>query len=131
MMFAGLSGSFGSMVLRWLLALLMIFAGVWVVSNTEMGLLALTLVMGIYFIIDGLITIFYSFSLRSFGGGLFLLINGILGFLIGILIYSHWPESSTYAIGIYLGIKLILDGTALAITGYVLRKSLRGVSSDN
>ena len=130
MIFAGLTGTFGSMLLRWLLALLMLVAGVWVVANPDMGLQALTLVMGVYFIIDGIMTIFYSFSLRSFGGGSYLLINGLLGIAIGVLIFAKWPESSAYAIGIYLGIKLIFDGAALAITGYVLKKSLGGVTFD-
>ena len=131
MIFAGATGTFGNMLLRWLLALLMVVAGVWVISNPEMGLQGLTLIMGIYFIIDGIMTIFYSFSLRSFGAGSYLLINGLLSIAIGVLIFSKWPESSEYAIGIYLGIKLIFDGAALAITGYVLKKSLGGVTVDS
>ena len=126
MMFAGVSPNFGSMLLKWLFALLMVIAGVYIVANPDMGLKALTLVMGVYFLVDGVTTVFYSFSLRSFGSGSYLMLNGILGIVIGVLIFSKWPESSMYAVGIYVGVKLIIDGGALAITGYILRKTLGG-----
>ncbi|MEN8790137.1 MAG: DUF308 domain-containing protein [Flavobacteriaceae bacterium] len=130
--FAGAAFSFSSMFLRWIYAVVMIVAGVWIFMNPDMGLEALTIVLGVYFIVDGITSIVYSFSLMPIGGGTWVLINGILGIVLGILIFSKWPQSSEFVVGIYLGIKLIMDGISLVITGYVLRKSLDAISlSDN
>ena len=92
-----------------------------------MGLEALTLVMAIYFIIDGITGFVYSFSLMPIGVGIYLLIGGIVGVILGVLILSKWPESSNYALGIYLGIKLIIDGLILALTGHAVRKSAKAL----
>lgn len=121
---AGAAFSFSNMFLRWLYAALMIVAGVWIFMNPDISLEVLTGVMGVYFIIDGLTQLIYSFSLTPIGGGSWVLINGIIGIAIGILIFSKWPQSSEYAIGVYLGIKLIIDGLSLAITGYLIKKSI-------
>ncbi len=121
--FAIVSFSMGSMILRYLYAILMIIAGIWILSNPDTGLELLTMVMAIYFIVDGFTEIAYSFSLMPVGGGAYMLLSGIAGLILGILIFSHWPESSNYALGIYLGIKLMIDGAMLSLTAYTVRKA--------
>jgi len=127
LIFAAVSFSMGSMLLRYLYAILMIIAGIWIIMNPDMGLEALTIVMAIYFIIDGITEVIYSFSLMPIGGGMYLLISGIVGLALGILIFSKWPESSNYALGIYLGVKLIIDGLMLAVTGNAVRKKAQAL----
>jgi len=121
--FAIISFSMGSMMLRYLYAVLMIIAGIWIISNPDTGLAVLTIIMAIYFIVDGITEIAYSFSLMPIGGGAYMLLSGIAGLIIGGLIFFHWPESSNYALGIYLGIKLIIDGAMLSLTANKVRKS--------
>ena len=121
--FAIVSFNMGSMILRYLHAILMIIAGIWIISNPDTGLAVLTMVMAVYFIVDGITEIGYSFSLMPIGGGAYMLLSGIAGLIIGGLIFFHWPESSNYALGIYLGIKLIIDGAMLSLTAYTIRRS--------
>ena len=124
-MFAFTAPSVGSMIFRYLFAILMIIAGVALITNADMGLEALTLLMAIYFIIDGIAELFYAYSLRKIGRGRFLFIGGIASLILGILVYAKWPESSRYAIGLLLGVKFLLDGFSLTTMGYFLRKSLK------
>lgn len=112
------------MIIRYLFAIIMIIAGVAMVTNSDMGLEALTLLMAVYFIIDGVAELFYAHSLRKIGRGRFLFIGGIASLILGILVYSKWPESSRYAIGLLLGVKFLLDGFSLTTMGYFLRKAL-------
>lgn len=123
--FAVMSVSMGSMLLKYLYAFLMAGAGIWIVLNPEMGLEALTMVMAIYFIIDGITAIVYSFSLMPIGGGWYVLISGIIGVVLGVMIFSHWPESSNYVLGIYIGVKLVIDGLMLSLTGSAIRKAAK------
>lgn len=123
LIFAIMSVSMGSLFLRYLYGLLMVVGGVYVVMNPDMGLEALTVVMALYFISEGVSEVFFSFSLIPIGGGMFFLIAGIVGIALGALIFYKWPESSTYAIGIFIGIKLIVDGLMLALTGGAVKKA--------
>ena len=125
LLFAFTAPSVGSMIFRYLFAILMIIAGVALITNADMGLEALTLLMAIYFIIDGIAELFYAYSLRKIGRGRFLFIGGIASLVLGILVYAKWPESSRYAIGLLLGVKFLLDGFSLTTMGYFLRKSLK------
>ena len=113
----------GALFSRYLYGILMIIGGIWVIGNPDMGLEALTVVMAVYFIIDGLTQLIYSLSLMPIGGGMFLLLSGLIGIGLGVLIFMKFPESSSYAIGIYLGIKLIVDGITLALTGKAVYKT--------
>jgi len=95
----------------------MIAAGIWVVTPPEMSLIALTIVMAVYFIIDGISQLVYAFSLMPIRGGFYMLFGGLFSVALGALIFLGYPDSSTYFIGIYLGIKLLMDGITLALTG--------------
>lgn len=120
LMFAIFSPSLGSLLLRYLFGVLMVIAGLWLLFHLNAGLATLTLVLAIYFLIDGISSIVYSISLFPIGGGSFMLLNGILSVLIALLIWTHWPESSHYAFGIYVGIKLLIDGTVLLLLSKVM-----------
>ena len=121
--FAITSFSMGTLFSRYLYGILMIIGGVWIIGNPDMGLEALTIVMAVYFIIDGLTELMYSFSLMPIGGGVFLLLSGIISIGLGVLIFMKFPESSTYFVGMYLGIKLFIDGITLALTGRAVYKT--------
>lgn len=123
--FAVVSTSMGSMLLKYLYAILMILAGIWIVMNPDMGLEALTMIIAIYFIIDGITDIVLSFSLIPIGGGIFMLLGGVISGIIGVLILMKWPESSNYFLGIYLGVKLIIDGLMLAAMGNAVRQKAK------
>jgi len=127
MIFSVASFSMGSMILRYLFAFLMVIAGIWVISNPEMSLKFLTILMAVYFIVDGATEIAYSSSLLPIGGGIYLLISGIIGIILGVLIFLKWPESSNYALGIFLGIKLIIDGLMLTLTGRTIKKTIQKI----
>lgn len=124
LVFAAATYSMGSLFMRFLYALLMTGAGIYIVSNPSIGLEALTIVLGVYFIIDGITAIIYSFSLMPLGGGIYLILSGALSLLIGIMIFSNWPEASNYVIGIYIGVKLVADGIMLALTGHSFKKAI-------
>lgn len=113
---AGVSVSWKATAASVFYGLIMLAAGVYVLANPNIGLDALTLMMAAYFVIDGATQMYYAFKLQPMGGGTYLLTNGLLSLVLGGLIFAKYPESSLYAIGIYLGIKLIVDGLTIAIT---------------
>lgn len=122
--FAIWSFSFGSMIWRYALALIMFLAGYWIYTHPDIGLEALTMLLAIYFLVDGINQIAYYRSIRHFGVGPFLLIDGIISVVIAILIFAKWPESSNYVLGIFIGLKLAMDGLSVLLTGWGAKKLL-------
>jgi uncharacterized membrane protein HdeD (DUF308 family) len=129
--FAIFSTSLGKLILRYLFSLLMILVGAWLIGKPEAGLETVTLVLALFLIIDGITSIIYSFTIMPFGGGVYLLINGLIRILIGVLIWSKWPEASNYIIYIYLGVKIVIEGLALILTGRSIGKSIYLISFSN
>jgi uncharacterized membrane protein HdeD (DUF308 family) len=52
-----------------------------------------------------------------------MLLDGIVGIVLGILIWVNWPASGEWAIGLLVGIKLIIDGIALLSLSTVGKKA--------
>ena len=120
-LFAFIGLTMGSTFFRFLFGFLMIIAGVLLVSNPDAGLQALTVWLSIYFLVDGIVAVIYSFELRRFGGGGWVLLDGIMAIVLAIMIWKQWPFAGESAIGILLGIKLLLDGGALIGLGFAGR----------
>jgi uncharacterized membrane protein HdeD (DUF308 family) len=125
--FAFVTTSWGSAILRFLFGLVMFFGGIWLIMNPEMGMTTLTIVLAVMFIIDGISEVTFSFFLKPVGGGGMMLLNGIIGILLGVLIFAKWPASGEWAIGLLVGIKLVVDGIALLSLGMVGKKTIDAV----
>jgi uncharacterized membrane protein HdeD (DUF308 family) len=121
--FAIFSFSTGTMILKYLASILMIIAGIWLIANPDMGLNILTIFLAVYFIIDGISSISYSFTMVPVTGGAYLLAEGVISIILGILIWSHWPATGKFALSIFVGIKLLFNGMALIMTGKMLKQT--------
>ena len=121
--FAFITTSWGSAILRFLFGLVMLFGGIWLIANPEMGMTTLTIILAIMFVVDGISEVTFSFFLKPVGGGTIMLLDGIFSIVLGILIFAKWPASGEWAIGLLVGIKLVVDGIALLSLGMVGKKA--------
>ena len=121
--FAIFSLNTGSMLLKYFAGFLMIISGIWLIANPDSALNVLTIFLAVYFIVDGISSISYSLTMKPMIGGGYLLAEGIISIILGILIWSHWPASGKFALSVYVGIKLLFIGMALIMTGKLLKRS--------
>jgi len=121
--FAFITTSWGSAILRFLFGLVMLLGGIWLIANPEMGMTTLTIILAIMFVVDGISEVMFSFFLKPIGGGTIMLLDGIFSIVLGILIFAKWPASGEWAIGLLVGIKLVIDGIALLTLGMVSKKA--------
>lgn len=119
--------SIGAGLLASVVGGLKILAGVLVVTEPVLGLISLTLVLAAYFFIEGIFEIAWSLRLRPTAGWGWALCSGITALLLGMMIWSQFPLSGVWAVGMLVGIKLIFSGTTLAVLGSGLRSAARHV----
>ena len=55
--------------------------------------------------------------------GGWVLLNGIITLVLGILIWQEWPQAAYWVIGLFVGIDMLLDGWSLVITVLTVRSS--------
>jgi uncharacterized membrane protein HdeD (DUF308 family) len=118
-------------VLGLLLGVVTALAGVAVLGRPLFGLGLLTLVLAAYFMVEGVCKIVVSFRFRPANGWLWLLISGALSLLLGVLIWSQWPMSGLWAVGVLVGLNLMSTGFALLQSASMLREAAARVGSRN
>ena len=109
--FAFGSESFGRGVLRFLFGGITVLAALWMFVNPGMALASLTLFLAVYFFVDGVFAIAAGFGLPEGKG--WVIFNGIVSILLGVMIWRSWPVSGLWAVGILLGIKMVVGGMAM------------------
>jgi len=62
------------------------------------------------------------FKMRSLGGSSWVLVDGIVTLLLGLMIYMQWPSSSAWAIGILVGVSMIISGVTRVMLSLAVRK---------
>jgi uncharacterized membrane protein HdeD (DUF308 family) len=116
--------SWGAGILVFLLGILMLLVGLYMIARPGAALATLTLFLAAYFAVDGILEIVHAFDLKPIQGWGWTLFGGIVSILLGVMIWRQWPLSGAYAIGILVGIKLIFAGWAMAGIGAAARSEL-------
>jgi uncharacterized membrane protein HdeD (DUF308 family) len=74
------------------------------------GVVALTLVIGAFFLAEGVLRLVQAVRLRGRPGVGWLAAGGVLALVLAVLILAAWPFSAAWTLGILLGIDLIFGG---------------------
>jgi uncharacterized membrane protein HdeD (DUF308 family) len=96
-------------------ALLAIGAGIILLAQPVQGTLTLTIVVGAYFLAEGIATIMYALEHRRelSERWSWLLVAGIMDLLIAAVIIVGLPGSALWAVGLLVGINLLFGGASL------------------
>jgi uncharacterized membrane protein HdeD (DUF308 family) len=113
----------GSLIWKLLVGLAYVCFGVYLIVHPALGVVSLTLVLALLFLIEGILDIVLFFRMRSVGGSSWVLVDGIVTLLLGLMIYRHWPSSSAWAIGTLVGVSLIISGVARVMLSLAVRKA--------
>jgi uncharacterized membrane protein HdeD (DUF308 family) len=96
-------------------AVLAIAAGAVLLARPIQGVLTLTIVLGAFFLAEGVTTIMYALEHRRelSGRSSWLVVSGIVDIIISGLIITGLPSSAEWAIGLLVGINLLFGGASL------------------
>jgi uncharacterized membrane protein HdeD (DUF308 family) len=96
-------------------AALAVLAGMILLARPMQAVLTLTIVLGAYFLAEGVATIMYALEHRRelSGRWSWLLIAGLLDIAISFMVITGLPSSAEWAIGVLVGINLLFGGATL------------------
>lgn len=101
--------SIWGMLLRVALGVLLVLAGWSLLTRPVVGALTLTALIAWYFLITGALQLIMSAVERAPGWG-WEALNGAINLLLGVLLLVNWPSTGLIAIGLFLGINLLING---------------------
>jgi uncharacterized membrane protein HdeD (DUF308 family) len=117
---AFLARSWRAFFLHLLVGALHLIVGGVMVEEPLRALKALTLMLAVSFLIGGAARMTYA-AMQSFSGRGWVLLNGLITFLLGIAIWRGCPESSETIIGLFVGIDLVFSGWSWIMLGLAVK----------
>lgn len=85
------------------------------------GLLAITVILTLFFAIDGLSKLFFAATLRSTHFWTWYVLSGLISLALAIIVWIGWPNSSYWLLGLLVGINLIFFGCARIALALAMR----------
>ena len=125
LIFAFPSHGIGAVLWQVLLAIVYGVAGIYMLINPLLGVVSLTLVLAIFLLFEGILELTLYFRIREVANAGWVLFDGIITLILGILIWTQWPSSSLWLIGTLVGISLIFSG----ISRFMLSLAMRSASA--
>jgi uncharacterized membrane protein HdeD (DUF308 family) len=101
-------------------------AGLVLVATPMEGALTLTLMLAIFFVIEGVVRCMQALRLRPGHHWGWFLVGGLSGIVLGVLIFAEWPASGMWAIGLMVGINFIMSGSTLTSLALAVRQAPGG-----
>jgi uncharacterized membrane protein HdeD (DUF308 family) len=117
----------GTRVLLALLGVLSVIVGLWAVRHVLLTLLALTVFLGIFWVVNGAIEIFTALSHRAMPERGWTVFMGILSVIAGIIVLAY-PGLSLLTLGVILGIWLLVFGAMEIGVAFRIRRAGRAAS---
>ena len=111
----------GGFFLDLLTGILYVVAGWMMVTNPGESALLLTLLIAMFLVFEGVFRIVAAIAVRYPHWG-WVLFNGVISLLLGIMIWRQWPYSGLWVIGLFVGIEMLLNGWSLVMLSLAGRK---------
>ncbi len=97
---------------RIFLGILYVATGILLFVYPLTGVLTLTLLMGSFFLTEGVFESVLAFKLRPQRNWGWVLANGIITLVLGLLVWFQWPQDAHWAIGTLVGISVFSTGVS-------------------
>jgi uncharacterized membrane protein HdeD (DUF308 family) len=111
-----------------LLGIVYVVGGGYLAFHPRLALASLTLVVAAIFLVESVLAFFVFFQFRALSGSGWILFDAIVTLLLAYLIWRPWPFSSVWAIGILVGVNLILSGFTRLMCTVAARKVLKALT---
>jgi uncharacterized membrane protein HdeD (DUF308 family) len=114
--------STGAKIVGILLGIIAVIVGIHIIGEPLRGLLSLTFIAGILFLVSGAFKL--VFGLFNFTGGarLALILSGLVSGVLGLMVLNNFPQSASVLLGVLLAVELISNGLSAIALGIAVRK---------
>ena len=102
---------------------LSVMVGVLLIRHRGEGLLVLTLLLLVYFMIEGISKVIFSLTIMPFPNWGWVFASGVVGILLALYLWASLPVTAVWLLGLLLGIQLICEGAALGYLAWKVRTS--------
>jgi uncharacterized membrane protein HdeD (DUF308 family) len=103
--------------------ILAVLVGLLFLRDPAQGLLTVTLLLIVFFMIEGISKVVFALTIKPFPHWGWVLASGLVGMLLSAILWASLPVTALWLIGLLLGIQLISVGSAIAYLAWQVRRS--------
>jgi uncharacterized membrane protein HdeD (DUF308 family) len=100
----------GHILWKLFIALLYFVLGLYLLTNPVAGVTTVTLIVGIFFLAEGGLDLVAYITERKKDGSVWILLDGIVTLVLGVMIVKHWPSSSLWVLGTLIAVSMFMTG---------------------
>ena len=100
-----------------------VVVGYLLVSNPAAGLVAVTSLMLVLFLVDGFARVVFALMIRPMDDWVWVLGSGLVAVACAAILLANLPEAASWLLGFLLGLHLISAGGALGLLAWKLRRA--------
>ncbi len=102
---------------------LFVIVGMLFLRNPGESLLTLTLLLIVFFMVEGISKAIFALTIRPFPNWGWVFLTGVVSILLAFYLWASIPVAAVWVLGALLGIELICEGLALGHLAWQARKS--------
>lgn len=95
-----------------------VIVGFFLVLRPITALTPVIILVAVYFALTGVGTIVHALAIQPKDGWAWMLAGGAFSVLLALLVIAQWPFSGVWAVGVLIGLQLIVSGVSLARMGF-------------
>src|SRR5262245_4453553 len=95
---------------------------VYILLKPVTGLASLTLALTVYLLAEGIFEFILSFLLGALPGSTWLMLDGIITFILALMISRTWPSNAEWVIGTLVGVSMLFSGVTRLMLSLAARR---------
>jgi len=74
-------------------------------------------------VVEGILLCTAAVQMRAHSGWIWTLVSGVASFVLGAMVYVRWPSDSAELLGVFFGINMLFNSSALFALAFSAPKS--------
>ena len=103
--------------------ILAILVGFLFLRDPEQGMMTITLLLIVFFMIEGISKVVFALTIRPFPNWGWVLASGLVGIVLSLILLASLPVTAVWLIGFLLGTNLISVGAAMTYLAWQVRRN--------
>jgi uncharacterized membrane protein HdeD (DUF308 family) len=95
------------------IGLLQIVVGYMLVTEPAQSSLTITMMLTLFFAVEGLAKIYFALMMRSLSQWGWILFSGITALILAIVVWIGWPQTGLWVLGLLIGVNMVFLGWSL------------------
>ena len=104
-------------------AVLAILIGVLLLRSADSSLLIMTMLLIVYFMVEGIAKVIFALTIRPFPNWGWVLASGLVGIILSCVLWANMPLTAGWVLGLMLGLLLITEGVGLTYLAWNVHKA--------